>query len=101
MTRLARAGKCGAGRIPLNGLAVLAVVPAEASRVSRPDKAAPPSPNANRPKNCRRFIAKLMWVQFMRNHSSSLIYAHLRTCQDESFPFQRVFVARVDKVSVD
>src|SRR5438445_5536184 len=71
MMRLALAGKCGAERMPLNGFSVLAVAAANASRFSKLNSAAPPRPNANRPKNSRRFIAKLMSVQFIESVVSS------------------------------
>src|SRR5256885_508221 len=69
MMRLALAGKCGAERTPLNGF--FAVAAANAVRFSKLNSAAPPRPNANRPKNSRRFIAKLMWLQFIESVVSS------------------------------
>src|SRR6266850_6018908 len=62
--RFAFAGKCGAGRMPLNGFWILAA-PAIASRPNNPNRAAPPSPYANRPKKSRRLIPKLICEHIM------------------------------------
>src|SRR5438034_10509763 len=72
MMRLAFGGKCGAGRMPLNGFSGSTAAAANASRLSKVKSAAPPRPKANRPKNSRRFMAKLMLLQFIKNQTTDL-----------------------------
>src|SRR5437870_4676882 len=65
MMRFALGEKCGSDKMPLNGFSGFAAAAANASRSNKLNSAAPPSPSANRPKNSRRFISKLMWPQLM------------------------------------
>src|ERR1043165_7398448 len=72
MMRFALAGKCGAARMPWIGFRA-AAAGAEAPRPSRsikPKSAAPPRPQAKRPKNSRRLMPKLMWAQLMAGCSA-------------------------------
>src|SRR2546427_8948915 len=109
MIRLARGGKCGADKMPLKGFPDGERVAAAASRFNKLKSAAPPRPKANRPKKSRRFIAKLIWVQFTKQATKlydsikPLIFTNLRESfligQDEALPLERVFMAEIDQVA--
>src|SRR3954471_16318371 len=67
MIRLAFGARCGAGRMPLNGLgggAVGAAAEAGVPRLSRPRRATPPRPRAERARKSRRFRAKSRLLQW-------------------------------------
>src|SRR5438105_15861005 len=82
MTRLAFGGKCGPARTPWNGLA--AEEAPVASRSNNPNRAAPPNPNAKRPKKSRRFIWKLTWAQFISSSHNAFIVVQQRFCQNRA-----------------
>src|ERR1051326_939350 len=86
MTRLALGGKCGPSRIPLSGL-IEAGAAANRSRLSNPNRAAPPRPKAKRPKKSRRFIWKFTCEQFIILRSSPhnrLIVVEQCFCEDRA-----------------